>query len=181
MVDYTIENYIVSTEIITDINLKKIASKIENVEYNPESFPGIIFKLNDPRTVTFILKSGRTVCVGGKSFKEAKMALIKVINTFAESGFEIESELDIEVQNIIVSMDLKSRLNLNEIGELLNWQNTTYNSNEFKGLVYGTDLDDVFILLFESGKLVCYGAKKLSEINKVLDKFVSRLHSVGLI
>ena len=44
-----------------------------------------------------------------------------------------------------------------------------------------TDLNEIELLLFDSGKLVCSGAKKLSEVNKVLDKFVNRLHSVGLI
>jgi transcription initiation factor TFIID TATA-box-binding protein len=181
MVEYTIENYIVTTEINAVMNLKDIASNIDNVDYNPVQFPGIVFRLDDPKSVTFILKNGRTVCIGGKSFKESRAALEKVVKILSDNGVKIDNELDINIKNIVVTMELRSRLNLNDVGELFNWKNLTYNPEEFIGLVYQTELDEITILLFDSGKLVCYGAKKLSEVNKVLEKFVNRLHSVGLI
>ena len=181
MVEYTIENVIATTDIKAQINLKNIAAKIDNVEYNPESFPGIVMRLEEPKTATFILRTGRTVCIGGKSYKESRMALETVVKRLQEADVTIEEEIDISIQNIIVSLDVRSRLNLNDIGELFNWKNISYQKDEFPGLLFNTELDNVNILVFDSGKLVCYGAKKLSEVNKVLDKFINRLHAVGMI
>ncbi|UCH89433.1 MAG: TATA-box-binding protein [Thermoplasmata archaeon] len=181
MVDYTIENVIVTTSIKADLNLKNIASTLPNVEYNPEYFPGLVLKLEDPKTATFILKNGKTVCIGGKNFKESRLALETVTKNLTDAGVEIKDELDIDVQNIIASLDLNTPLNLHEVEEVFNREQTTYKPDEFQGLVYNTELNHVTILLFETGKIVCYGAKKLSEVKKVLDKFVNRLHAVGLI
>ena len=181
MVDYTIENVIVTTEVNANLNFKSVASSLENVEYDPTVFPGIVIKLDNPKTATFLLKNGRMVCSGGRSFKESRQALETVARKLKGAGIELNEELDIDIRNIIVSVDLKPRLRLEEVAEGFSWKNIKYEPDVFEGLVYQTELESVEILLFDSGKLVCQGARKLSEINKVLDKFINRIHSVGLI
>lgn len=181
MVDFAIENVIVTTDIEADLNLNDIASVIPEVDYDRKSFPGIVIKLDNPKTVTFILKSGKTVCTGGKSFKESRIALEAITQKLKDSGVKIKDDLYIDVKNIIVSLNLQTKLNLEEVGTVFNWQKMKYEPDQFPGLIYETDIDNVSILVFDSGKIVCSGAKKLSEINRVLDKFINRMHAVGLI
>lgn len=181
MVDYTIENVIVTTEVKADLKLKKIASSLDGVEFDPTRFPGIVFTLNEPKTATFLLKNGKAVCTGGRSFKESRQAIEKVVKMIKDTGVTVKEEPDIEIKNIIVSLELQAKINLNDVAELYNWKNVSYEPEVFPGLVYTTEIKNVELLLFDSGKLVCHGAKKLSEINKVLEKFVNRIHSVGLV
>jgi transcription initiation factor TFIID TATA-box-binding protein len=125
MVDYTIENVIVTTEVKATLNLKKIAAALEGVEYDPSRFPGIVFKFSEPQTATFLLKSGKAVCTGGKSFKESRQAIEKIVQMIKDTGVTIKDEPDIDIKNIVVSLELHSKINLNEVAELYNWKNVT--------------------------------------------------------
>jgi transcription initiation factor TFIID TATA-box-binding protein len=35
--------------------------------YEPEQFPGLIYRMGDPKTVLLLFTSGKIVCTGGKS------------------------------------------------------------------------------------------------------------------
>ena len=76
-----IQNIVASGTVGMDLNLNTLAMKLRNTEYEPEQFPGLVYKLIDPEVkATFLLFSnGKVVCTGTKSEKEVKMALDKLI------------------------------------------------------------------------------------------------------
>ena len=43
----------------------------DKVEYEPEQFPGLIYRINDPNVVFLIFSSGRCVITGSKDYNEA--------------------------------------------------------------------------------------------------------------
>jgi len=51
------------------IDLETAADIMENVMYEPEQFPGLIYRMKDPKTVLLLFSSGKIVCTGGKSEK----------------------------------------------------------------------------------------------------------------
>ena len=65
MVDLKIENVIAAIELQTNIDLKKIAESVESAEYDPDKFPGLIYKLRSPKTITLIFSRGHCRCPGG--------------------------------------------------------------------------------------------------------------------
>ncbi len=79
--EITIQNIVASGSIGMDLNLNKLAIKMRNTEYEPEQFPGLVYKLNDPETpATFLLFSnGKIVCTGTKSEKEVEIAVKKLV------------------------------------------------------------------------------------------------------
>ena len=49
------------------IDLETAADVLENVMYEPEQFPGLIYRMKDPKTVLLLFSSGKLVCTGAKS------------------------------------------------------------------------------------------------------------------
>jgi transcription initiation factor TFIID TATA-box-binding protein len=76
-----IQNIVASGNVGMDLNLNTLAMKLKNTEYEPEQFPGLVYKLTDPEIkATFLLFSnGKVVCTGTKSEEEVNKALDKLI------------------------------------------------------------------------------------------------------
>ncbi|PLW80864.1 TATA-box-binding protein [Candidatus Woesearchaeota archaeon] len=77
--EITIQNLVASGSIGADLNLNNLAMTLENTEYEPEQFPGLVFKLGGKegaRKATFLLFSnGKIVCTGTKSESEVSEAV----------------------------------------------------------------------------------------------------------
>jgi len=76
-----VQNIVASGNVGMDLNLNNLAMKLENTEYEPEQFPGLVYKLTvDKITATFLLFSnGKIVCTGTKSEAEVNKTLDKLI------------------------------------------------------------------------------------------------------
>ena len=65
--EITIQNMVASANLGKNVDLETAADLLENVMYEPEQFPGLIFRMREPKTVLLIFSSGKIVCTGGKS------------------------------------------------------------------------------------------------------------------
>ena len=72
-----VQNIVASVNFGRKFDLEQIASSFENTEYEPEVFPGLVFRLEDPKAVLLLFVSGKGVCVGAKSMKDVKRAAQK--------------------------------------------------------------------------------------------------------
>ena len=79
-----IENVVASATINQRIDLIEITKKFTHAEYNPKQFPGLVFRIKDPKTAILIFSSGKMVCTGGKSEKMAKIAIKSVVSSLKE-------------------------------------------------------------------------------------------------
>ena len=78
----TVQNMVASGEIGMDLNLNKLAMKLDNAEYEPEQFPGLVYKLSGTKATFLLFSNGKIVCTGTiseTSLKEANQKLIKVL------------------------------------------------------------------------------------------------------
>ena len=80
---FKIENIVASANLGVELDLYTIASKIKNVEYEPEQFPGAILKFKDPKASLLLFKNGKVICTGAKSEREVKYALERAIKLLA--------------------------------------------------------------------------------------------------
>ncbi|OYT33756.1 TATA-box-binding protein [Archaeoglobales archaeon ex4484_92] len=78
--DVKVQNIVASADLGVDLNLNAIAIGLglENIEYEPEQFPGLVYRLNNPRVVVLIFGSGKMVVTGGKSPEDAKKAVERI-------------------------------------------------------------------------------------------------------
>ena len=74
-----IQNIVASGSVGMDLNLNTLAMKLENTEYEPEQFPGLVYKLAEAKATFLLFSNGKIVCTGTKSEKEVHAALDKLI------------------------------------------------------------------------------------------------------
>ena len=67
MAEIKIENVVASTKLAESFDLNKIVNEFEEAEYNKKKFPGLVYRLGEPRVVVLIFSSGKLVVTGGKS------------------------------------------------------------------------------------------------------------------
>jgi len=176
-----IENVVASTSLGTELDLQAIVLALEGAEYDPEQFPGLIYRLKEPKTATLLFRSGKAVCTGGKSLEQVEIAISKVVKKIEAAGIVIKTKPKIEVQNIVASSDLGAKINLNSIAISLGLEKVEYEPEQFPGLVYRLDSPKVVLLLFGSGKLVCTGARKPEDVETAVDRITQELRAAGLL
>ncbi|RJS87205.1 TATA box-binding protein [Candidatus Bathyarchaeota archaeon] len=174
-----IENVVASATLNQRIDLKAVVKSYPGVEYRPEQFPGLVFRLKKPKTATLIFNSGKMVCTGAKSEREARGAVMKVIDELKRSGIVIVGKPELKIQNIVASANLGGMIDLEQAAFTLG--KTMYEPEQFPGLIYRMDDPKVVILLFASGKLVCTGAKKEKDVYVAVEKLHRRLEREELI
>ena len=181
MVDIKIENVVATTSVGRDLDLKAIALALDNAEYEPEQFPGVVYRIKDPKTATLLFRSGKLVCTGAKSIEAVHLAINTVIKRVEEAGISVDKNPKIVVQNIVASSDLHTELNLNAIAISLGLDRVEYEPEQFPGLVYRIKDPKVVSLLFSSGKIVCTGATKISDIKLAVEKMKKELSAAGFL
>ena len=79
--EITIQNIVASGSIGMVLNLNVLATRLNNVEYEPEQFPGLVYKLisQDIKATFLLFSNGKIVCTGTKSEEEVHKALDKLI------------------------------------------------------------------------------------------------------
>ncbi len=163
------------------MDLQALAVSLDGADYEPEQFPGLIYRLKEPKTATLLFRSGKVVCTGAKSLDQVKLAIDKVTTQIRKAGVTLDSEPKIEVQNIVASSDLGQKINLNVIAITLGLERVEYEPEQFPGLVYRLDEPKVVLLLFGSGKLVCTGARRPQDVEAAVDKITEELKAAGLL
>lgn len=174
-----IQNVVASVTINQRLDLAQIQKTFPDVEYKPAQFPGLVFRLQKPKTATLIFSSGKMVCTGAKSEQESIKAVQTVVKLLRKEGFLIAQEPQIEIQNIVASIDLHGNINLEQAANKL--ENTMYEPEQFPGLIYRMFEPKVVILMFASGKLVCTGAKTEKEVYDAVYKLKKTLEENQLI
>jgi len=174
-----IENVVATATIHQNIDLNSIVRIFPSVEYRPEQFPGLVYRLRKPKATTLIFASGKMVCTGAKSERQARKAVMKVVDELKRNGIVILSKPEIQVQNIVASVGLGGYIDLEKLTYSL--KRTMYEPEQFPGLIYRMDDPKVVILVFSSGKLVCTGAKKETEVHRAVTKLQETLEEKILI
>ena len=63
----TVQNIVASGSINVTLNLNFLALELENTEYEPEQFPGLVYKLVEPNATFLLFSNGKLVCTGTKN------------------------------------------------------------------------------------------------------------------
>lgn len=176
-----IENVVASASLGAELDLKAIALALDGAEYEPEQFPGLIYRLKEPKTATLLFRSGKIVCTGAKSLEQVKAAVSKVVKQIEAAGVVVGKDPEIVVQNIVATSNLGAKINLNATAITLGLEKVEYEPEQFPGLVYRLDSPKVVMLLFGSGKLVCTGARKPEDAETAVDKITVELKAAGLL
>jgi transcription initiation factor TFIID TATA-box-binding protein len=176
-----IENVVASTGIDQELNLEALAADLPGTEYDPDRFPGLVYRLQEPKAACLIFRSGKIVSTGAQSIDDVHAAVELTFETLRGLGIDVPGSPEIKVQNIVTSGDLQHPLNLNAIAISFGLENIEYEPEQFPGLVYRLQEPKVVVLLFGSGKVVITGGKKPENAEEAIDKIVSKLTEYALL
>ena len=158
-----VQNIVATTSLEKEVSLTKLARTNPNTEYNPDTFPGLVLRIAEPKSAVLVFSSGNLVCTGTKSVSQVKDVVSQVIQQLKKIGVNVTIKPKIKVQNIVASGAINLDLNLNTLS--LELENTEYEPEQFPGLVYKLEDPTATFLLFSNGKLVCTGTKNKAQLD----------------
>ena len=181
MIKIKVENIVASTAFADKLDLDLIVRSFDEAEYEPEQFPGLVYKLSNPKTATLLFKSGKANCTGAKNIEDVRKSVNIIAEKLRKIGVKVYKNLEIVVQNMVAVGDLGGELNLTETAMGLGLENIEYEPEQFPGMVYRIKEPKVAMLLFSSGKIVCAGAKNVEDVSIAAEKLFKELNSLGLL
>ena len=176
-----IENIVASTKLADSFDLNLIVDKFPFAEYNKKKFPGLVYRVSNPKAAFLIFTSGKVVCTGSKNVSDVQKVIRDLSYNFNEINIPSYKSPEISIQNIVASSDLQTILNLNAIAIGLGLENIEYEPEIFPGLVYRVDSPKVVILIFSSGKVVVTGGKTPEDCKNGVNVIRKQLENMGLI
>lgn len=75
--DFKVQNIVASANLGRELNLGAIVVglELEGMEYEPEVFPGLVYRIDEPRSAILIFSSGRLVITGGKTLEDCEKSV----------------------------------------------------------------------------------------------------------
>lgn len=158
-----LQNIVSTVNMDCRLDLKEIALRARNAEYNPKRFAAVIIRIREPKTTALIFASGKMVCTGAKSEEQSRLAARKYARIIQKLGNDQVKFKDFTIQNIVGSCDVGFPIRLEGL-QILHQNFCTYEPELFPGLIYRMKQPKIVLLIFVSGKIVLTGAKKREEI-----------------
>jgi transcription initiation factor TFIID TATA-box-binding protein len=171
--DLKIQNIVATSSLGVPVPLTKLARTQSDIEYNPETFPGLVLRIKKPKSAVLVFSSGNLVCTGTKSTAQVRKVVIEVIKKVKKIGVKVTKKPKINVQNIVASGSINLMLNLNLLA--LELENTEYEPEQFPGLVYKLMEPPATFLLFTNGKLVCTGTKNKEQLDESMKNLMKNV------
>ena len=78
MLEVKVENIVASTSFAEKLDLDIIAQSLEEAEYEPEQFPGLVHRIKEPKVAMLLFSSGKIVCTGAKKVSDVSVAVDKL-------------------------------------------------------------------------------------------------------
>ena len=182
-----IVNIVSMVNLRVPLNLKLIALKCRNSEYNPSRINAVIMRIKEPKAAALIFNSGIIIVLGArdkeKSKQAAKIFAKQIKNLIKNLGYEAKFS-DFKIVNIVATCDLGFPIKLTQLNIKINYmlsKNKSTNDEDekspchyepevFPGLIYHMIKPELTLLIFQSGKMNFVGAKNKDDIYEALQK-----------
>ena len=165
-----LQNIVSTSNLKCILDLREIALKAKNAEYNPRRFAAVIMRIKEPKTTALIFSSGKIVCTGARTEEESRQASRIYAKIILKLGFPVRFT-EFTVQNIVASCDVKFPIRLEGLANTY-LKFCSYEPEMFPGLIFHMQDPKIVLLIFVSGKIVLTGAKKREDIYKAYQKII---------
>ena len=178
-----IVNIVSMVNLRVPLNLKLIALKCRNSEYNPSRINAVIMRIKEPKAAALIFNSGIIIVLGARDKEKSKQAAKIFAKQIKNLGYEAKFS-DFKIVNIVATCDLGFPIKLTQLNIKINYmlsKNKSTNDEDekspchyepevFPGLIYHMTKPELTLLIFQSGKMNFVGAKNKDDIYEALQK-----------
>lgn len=166
------------------VDLVKLSQEHDFITYNPSKFAAGTIRNREPKTSFLLFRTGAAVCTGARTVEEARYGARLLCNYFMAKGHQFVMT-DFRVRNVVGTMWCPFKLNLlpmykrHMVEENIK---SSFNPELFTGLIIRIGEPKSVSLVFDTGKVVCTGARSQKEIEcafeytytKIFKHFVTR-------
>lgn len=171
-----IENIVATTSLGIRVPLEEMLHYMEDSDYEPEQFPGLVYRVKDPKAAVLIFSTGKIVCTGARNIEDVKKVIKNVVKIIKDSGKGQPKKYEIRIENIVASAQIPATLDLDKIA--FESENSEYEPNQFPGLVYRLKNPKATLLLFGSGKVICTGTEKIEDVEYTMKFLFKELKNI---
>jgi transcription initiation factor TFIID TATA-box-binding protein len=164
--EYKIVNIIASTNIGEILDLNKISRSLQNIEYEPEIYFALIFRINKPKLSILVNKSGIIIFAGAKSFEDINAAKKIFFNELHSIGYH-PTDNKIIIQNLVILSRVRHRLDFHNVISLKKTSGLINNHNNQKIVIKNFE-PKFTAMVFKSGKILIVGLKDETMIDHCL-------------
>lgn len=132
----------------------------------------VVLRIRKPKMSFLIYGTGSVVCTGAGSIKEAKESGRYLTKRFRSVGINVKLSKPVEIQNIVASSDLNTKINLGKIS--IENTEVEYEPEQFPAAIWRLP-NNVTILLFQSGKIICAGSKNTEDILSAVEMVKNKI------
>jgi len=176
---FRVQNIVASGQLHREISLEKITAAYKDAEENRNRFPGICLRFKKPKSTILLFKNGKIVITGLRYSKDAPVVVERLIERLNAIGIEILEEPTLDIVNVVVSLDMKKTIDLDDASLLLH--SSIYEPEVFPGLIFRIPKPKAVFLIFSSGKVVLTGLKSESQIIPAIKLLGKTLKDLGLL
>tara|TARA_R110002051_G_scaffold35740_2_gene78317 strand:+ start:2730 stop:3371 length:642 start_codon:yes stop_codon:yes gene_type:complete len=165
-------NLVASTRLATTLDVVQLAIDL-GVHYEPEQFPGMVFRVTNPKVCVLVFRSGKVVATGARSYADARAAFQRLHDELVKHNYNpwpFPDDADILMQNLVVTYDAGVPLQLPALAMTLPLDRTEYEPEQFPGLIYRISNPTAVCLIFSSGKCVITGTKSLADAHTATEQ-----------
>eukprot|EP00924_Labyrinthula_sp_SR-Ha-C_P002495 maker-scaffold_16-snap-gene-6.29-mRNA-1 protein AED:0.01 eAED:0.01 QI:386/1/1/1/1/1/2/50/199 len=175
--DVKITNVVASFKYGVPIDLRRIAVRVRNAEFNPQRYSAVIMRLQNPKSTALIFRTGAFVITGTRSEEQAKLAARKFTKIVQKVGIQGQIR-DFKISNMVGLFDCKFPIRL-ETFALEHGHFAHYEPEVFAGMVYKLLNPKATLLIFVSGKVVITGAKYKTTVLEAIQRIYPTLRQFG--
>jgi len=178
MTDFNIkiENIVASATLGIRVPLEEMVKHLEGTEYEPEQFPGLVYRVKDPKAALLVFSSGKIVCTGARNIADVRKTVEKVAMMIRSLKITVPKKYKIQIENIVASSQLPAKLDLDKIA--FGSENSEYEPSQFPGLVYRMKNPNATFLLFGSGKVICTGIREIKDVEYAMGFLFKKLKNI---
>jgi transcription initiation factor TFIID TATA-box-binding protein len=149
-----------------------------DVDFDPDRFPGLTYKIASPKVCALMFRSGRIVITGAKTLDDIVQALEITHKALRTHGCDVWASYDYSIGNVVVTHDLGRELNLATLTVSLPMARTEWEPEQFPGLIYRLKDATGVCLIFSSGKCVITGNNSLEDAQEAVNALIADLEDL---
>lgn len=172
--EITIQNLVLMGAFSEGIDLCAANSKLAGSRCNWQRFPGLTYKLKNPKATFLLFRNGKFVCTGVKTKPKGEKAIITFLEQLkAENIVSNNCTFEWCVKNLVASVDLSgATISLEQFTTEFD---ALYEPDKFPAAIHKTDQSPATFLVFLTGKLICSGVADEETLKQTVKKFYDQL------
>lgn len=141
----------------------------------------VVLRVEKPKMSFLIYQTGKVICTGARSIKDAENSADYFVNRLREASFDIKKTKEAKIQNILATADLGTEIDIEKfLGHInvVRGVHTIYEPEQFAAAIVKLPIAqdiEATMLLFHTGKVICVGLKNVKSIYMSLEFLASHL------